>query len=140
MRRSGIRLSVTELPQEFKSKGPWASIIVACVFPYVLGVGCAGKRTLNITIGLKQEESYCYLQRRLQDSLSDFPVTLLDLAILMDGLRASKWESQPLLNMSAGTKKDAWRRSGFYTDTPRADMPTSRFFFSMKKQTRCACL
>lgn len=94
----------------------------------------------------KQKESYCHLQRqrRLKDSLSDFPAISIHLMILMDetnlvisGLWAFKWESQPPLSRKARKrKKNAWRHSGFYTSTPRADMPTSRLFHEKALEVR----
>lgn len=103
--------------------------------------------TLTSKIGPKQTESYCHLQRRFKDSLSDFPAILLGLMILTEGtnpvisgLRASKWESQPLLSMKARKKKMLGDVRVLKLTLLWADMLTFRLFFSMKKRKRCACL
>lgn len=102
---------------------------MACAFPDGLGVGCAGTRTFNSKIGPKQKERLQRL-RRLDMAFPHF----FDLMILMEGtnlvisgLPASKWETQPLISLKP-------RPSGVYTDTPTKS--TSRLFHEKAEEER----
>lgn len=53
--------------------------------------------------------------------------------LVISGLPASKWETQPLLSLKP-RKKNAWRPSGVYTDTPTKS--TSRLFHEKTEEER----